>query len=118
MAYIETEKVKEIRTAIKETFAKDGFKFSVTRRHHSEVVVVCMQSPIEFSTNKGGVNHYYLDRIENDNERSVFSIVNKIITKVTGGSYNRNAGDPGADYDCNFYIDMQIGKFDNPCKFI
>lgn len=119
MAYIDTETIKEIRTKINETFRKDGFKFSVTRYHYSTVVVVCLKSPLEFSSEKVSINDHWLEDNKNENERSVFGIINKIITKVTGGQVDRNAGDMGADYsDCNFYKEFAVGKWNQPCEFI
>lgn len=119
MAYIDTNTVKEIRTKINETFKKDGFKFSVTRLHFTQVVVVCLKSPLMFSAANVSINDHYTDSIENENERVVFSIINKIINKITGGQIDRNAGDMGADYcDCNFYKCFSVGKWNQPCEFI
>lgn len=110
MGYISTEQVAEIRAEIKKVLtSKDGFKLSIKRFHYSQVCVTLLKSGIEVNTPNGSVNHYYLERIECKNTRTIFELIHKAITRVTGGSYNRNANDPGADYaDCNFYIDYSI----------
>lgn len=110
MGYISTEQVSEIRAEIKKVLtAKDGFKISIKRLHYSEVCVTLKKTPIDIDTTQRNINHYYLDRLECKNTRTIFQLIDKAITRVTGGSYNRNANDPGADYaDCNFYIDYRI----------
>ena len=120
MAFISTATVKAIRTEIKKTLStKDGFKLSVKNVDYSTVCVTVLQSPLQFSTSKATVNDYYLKDVENENEKLVFQIINKIVNRHTGGNYDRNAGDLGADYsDCNFYKDYQIGEWNKPCKFL
>lgn len=110
MGYISTEQMSKIREEIKKVLtSKDGFKISITRRHYSVVCVTLKRTPIEVQKTKSGVNHYYLNEIECKNTRTIFQLIDKAITRVTGGSYNRNANDPGADYaDCNFYLDYSI----------
>jgi hypothetical protein len=110
MGYISTQEVKAIREEIKKVLtAKDGFKLSISRRHYSVVVVKLIKSPLEINYTRDQVNHYYLDRIECKNTRTIFELIDKAITRVTGGVVDRNANDPGADYaNCNFFIDYGI----------
>lgn len=110
MGYISTEQIAEVRNEIKKVLtSKDGFKFSIKRVHYSTISVTLLKSGIEINKPNGMVNHYYLENIECKNTRTIFQLIDKAITRVTGGSYDRNAGDMGADYcDCNFYIDFSI----------
>mgnify|MGYP006279247265 CR=1 FL=1 len=120
MGYLSTEQVKEIRNEIKKVLtSKDGFKISVTRDHYYGVNVMVMASPIKFTSEYKSINHYYLDRIEDKNERTVFELIDKAVNRAVGISYNRNANDPGADYaDCNYYKNYYIGRWDKPCTFV
>ena len=60
MAYIRTEEVKVIRDSIKKAFpGKQGWKFSVICRHHSEVQVSIMQAPHRLGfAEHSQVNHF------------------------------------------------------------
>ena len=64
MAYITAEQVKEKRNLIKKAFpAKEGWKFSVTREHHSSIIIAIMQYPdnYNFGTEHVQVNHYHFN---------------------------------------------------------
>jgi len=119
MAYISTQTVKEIRQEIKKTLtAKDGFKLSITNEHYSTVRVSLRQVPKEMAINEDQtqINNYYLKNIECENTKTIFQIVDKIINRITGGNYDRNAGDLGADYsDCNFYKSYRVGEWNEKC---
>jgi len=122
MAYISTEDVKAIRTEIKKVFpAKKGWKFSITKEHHSMVHIQIMESKVDLDPeNKGDyeVNHYYIDETFKDNKvlRYVFNRIDKIINSVKQFE-DRNAGDMSADYaDCNFFYSITVGKWDK--KFV
>jgi hypothetical protein len=110
MGYISTEQIAEVRNEIKKVLtSKDGFKFSIKRVHYSTISVKLLKSGIEVNKPNGMVNHYYLENIQCKNTKTIFQLIDKAITRVTGGSYDRNAGDMGADYcNCNFYIDYSI----------
>lgn len=117
MAYLETDKVKEIRKQINETFKKDGFKFSVTRSNYSGVNINLMVSPLDLGTVNESLNDFFIHEHENENVRNIFGICKKIITRVCGENYNRNAGDLCADYaDYNYFKNFRIGKWDQDCK--
>jgi len=125
MAYVSTEQMKEIRKELKALCpSKEGWKLSVTRRHYSTVCVAIMKSPISFDVHERGYetinHHWYKDHGYTEVQQAVFGCILKAIYKGFGGeNYDRNAGDMGADYcDCNYYIDLQIGKFDKPCVFV
>jgi hypothetical protein len=116
MAYISTEKVKEIRDNLKKEFP--SIKFSVKRSHYSSVTVSIMKSPLDFSqdiTNSGynyvQLNHYYLDRYSHSD---VLKIIKDIAMKG-----NHNNSDPMTDYfDVGWYFHFNIGQFDKPYQQI
>ena len=118
MAFISTKDIKAIRTEIKKVFpAKKGWKFSITKEHHSGVHVNIMESKVNLDPeNKGNysVNTYYIDETYKDNDvlKSIFNRIKKIITNIKPCE-NRNASDPYADYpNYNFYYYIAVGKWD------
>lgn len=115
MAYLSKEDTKEIRERIKSHFGKD-FKFSVTNEHHTSICVYLLSSPIPFDKEYSQVNHYYIQESlkENPEMANVMNKVYELITCVKE-CYDRNAGDPSADYgDNNYFINIGIGKWDKP----
>jgi len=103
MAYITTEEVKEIRNEIKATFPK-GFKFSVTREHHSVVNVCLMESPLDFSKTK-----YYQHP---KGHKVILDILDQIVNKK-----NFNDSDLMTDYHhVGFYSRIWVGKWDKEYK--
>ncbi|MBL4809061.1 MAG: hypothetical protein JKY43_03260 [Phycisphaerales bacterium] len=99
MAYISTDQIKEIRKELKGTLTtKDGFKLSIRREHYSTICIVVKKSPLAFSSNDKRINDFYIDRLEDKNERTVFGIINKVVNRHAGACNDRNAGDIGADY--------------------
>ena len=120
MAYLSKESVKAVRNEINKVLtSKDGFKISVSRHHYSGVSVRIMQSPIMFSSAEKQINEFYISKLENKNEKLIFELIDKAVTRAVGICYNRNAEDMGADYsDYNFYKNYSIGKWDQDCKFI
>lgn len=68
MPFITTERVKEIRTAIKAMFP--NCKFSIKKVHHSEVRVSILEAPIDLMEGEKGyttVNQYYINEHYKDN---------------------------------------------------
>jgi aconitase B len=113
MAYISAEEVKEIRNNLKAAFpAKDGYKFSVTRQHGTEVSVSIMEAPIESKDSYVQVNHYYIDNhYEDQPEWKEF--LNKVSEIVHEKHWDKS--DLQSDYfHCAFYVSINIGKWDRP----
>ena len=116
MAYITTDQVKEKRNLIKEAFpAKEGWKFSVKRQHHSSIIIAIMQYPdnYDFGTEHLGINHYWFNDSEEygDAEKEVIKKLNDIAHL---GHWDES--DIMTDYfNCAFYVTLEIGKWDkNP----
>jgi len=117
MAYISTEQVKSIRDQIKSAYPR--YKWSVSRRHHSTVVIVLQESDLPIEGYQD-INQYWFKTSEklDDKTKAVFTRVLDICNSVER-CYDRNAGDVGADYgDSTYFIDMDIGKWDRPHKII
>lgn len=109
MAYIETEKVKQIREEIKKAFpSKQGWKFSIKKEHYTGVRIVVLKAPVNFE-NKPGTSiipsresHPYLQQI--------YNIAN---------SGNHDNSDAMTDYfDVGWYVWLKVGDYDNPFQFV
>ena len=110
MAFITTETVRNIRNALKQEFPKA--KFSVRKQHHSSVSVAIMKSPWFDDNSNQGINHYWLDNIENEEQRDVLRKVDEIIRTV-GDHFDKS--DSMTDYfHCAFYYDIEVGQWDKP----
>ncbi len=116
MAYITSERVKEIRKELKALFPyKEGWKLSVTRQNYSEVLVAIVQSPINFGIKYEQLNNSYPENYKPE----LSEVMKKIDNIISKGCVNRNANDPGADYaDYNFFTSIHIGKWNHDCKYI
>ena len=118
MAYISTEQVKSIRDQIKAAYP--NYKWSVSRRDHSTVVIVLQESDLPFDNVHEQINPYWFKESEKLNTKTklIFQHVLFICNSVER-CYDRNAGDPYADYgDSTYFIDLEIGKWDQPHKII
>lgn len=109
MPHISTERVKEIRTALKKKYP--FVKFSVTRRHFSTVKIVVLESPYSWSKDRQSINHFYPQNHENsDFLRGIIEIANE------GNKTEYYDGDYGNIP--TFYLDIEIGQWDKPHKTI
>lgn len=138
MAYIEKERVAEIRAELKKLFPT--FKFSVTRQNYSSINIKIIRGDIDFfnddmradgTTHFGesrklsdytkanghtSVNEYYIKENWVGEAQKMLSQIRDIACE---GNFNRNAGDMGADYpDWNFFVHISIGSYDKPYQFI
>lgn len=111
MPYINSDQVKEKRNAIKKAFPE--FKFSITRDNHSGIRIVVLEGPVWFA-NDGDhdqVNPYHIngknDR-QNEALEKMYAIANRENgTEVMDSDYGRVP---------NFYVWMEIGRWDKPYK--
>ena len=132
MAYINAEQVKAIRLALKKEFPE--FKFSVTKRHHSEVDVRLMSGP-SFDKQKlwirgeevvvdlnnmdtwSTINHYHTHWYGKYEE-----FFNKIIEIIKTAPFKAGVGDLWFDesdsmtdyFHTAYYMSIGIGKWDKP----
>lgn len=116
MAYIKTEQVKSIRDQIKAAYPQ--YKWSISRRHHSTVVIILQESDLPFDNVHEQINEYWYKESDklNTKTKMVAQHVLEICNSVER-CYDRNAGDPYADYgDSTYFIDFDIGQWDKPHK--
>lgn len=138
MAYIEKERVAEVRVELKKLFPQ--FKFSVTREHYSVIVIKILKGDINFfddamrpdGTNNFGdsrklsdyakegrhtsVNEFHIESNWCGEARDMLLKVKEIVCK---GHFDSNAGDMGADYaGWNFHVRISVGSYDRPYELI
>lgn len=125
MAYINAEEVKSIRVALKKEFP--AVKFSVTKRHHSVVVVSIMKSDIDFSDIMDGRNHMGLNRFWiDDNYPAHAGMFKRIVEICKAAPFEAGVGDKWFDkseietdyHHTAYYIDVNIGKWDKPYEMV
>ncbi len=116
MAYISTEKVKEIRTQLKKVFP--NLKFSIRKLHYSKVKIIIKSGNIDFITDYNAtnqrkylsINEYSIDKftgVSKDALKKVYKIA-----KFQGWYDN---SDSMSDYfDTAYFIDVQIGDWEKP----
>lgn len=116
MPYITTDTVKEKRVQLRKLFP--NLKLSVSKRHHSVIVVSIMEGNIPFpeklvsfgNEKYHSVNQFWIDKNFEDYPKwkSVLTKIKNVIGKeqrelVYDGDYGSVP---------NYYIDMTIGKWD------
>lgn len=141
MAYISTEEVKAIRTALKTEFPY--VKFSVTKEHHSSVNIVVLEAPFAFrfdarnerygeqtalNVHHSRVSQYYEDQdIGRDGQINQFGdkhvplgdhecyvFLRKVVAIAEGQGWYDNS-DLMTDYfNVAYYINISIGAWDKP----
>jgi hypothetical protein len=145
MAYISKEDVKQVRENLKKAFGK-RFKFSVRRRDYMCVDVAIMEGDItdwtqyaetkpdsvlskfdleaqnyrlqDIRSGKFSVNHFWINENWKGEAKEIFTKMLECC-QVGEGSYDRNAGDVGADYgDTTYFIELSVGRWDKPYKSI
>ncbi len=119
MAFISTEKVKEIRTQLKKEFP--NLKFSVKKLHYSKVKIVIKSGDIDFITDyRATAQREYLNISEYsiDNFIGVSNNILKKVFKIAKSQGWYDNSDAMTDYfDTAYYIDVQIGDWEEPYIF-
>lgn len=112
MPYISTAKVKEIRDELKTKLPE--YKFSVVREHHSKVNVSIMEGPLNLAGDH--INPFWIeDNFKNEPEKvKLYSSIKNIIN--AGNRIIAEDGDYGSIPQ--FYINIQVGKWDKPYQQI
>lgn len=111
MAYISSEEVKQIRDALKQRQELKGFKLSVTRKHHSTVLITFVEGQWDLGETYRQLNVYYPEKIENSTLRIATEIVLLTVKSIRAQEF-RETGDYGQQPD--FYISVHVGKYDRP----
>lgn len=108
MPFISKEEVKEIRNELKKELP--NIKFSVRKLHDMEVNITLVKGDIDFGTNREQVNQYHLENHWDGERYEVLKKVNDIASK------NKHEVVWDGDYGSvpNYYVHIQIGRFDKP----
>lgn len=112
MPYIDTNKVAQMRKAIRQ--ALPDYKISVTKHHHSGVDVKILSGPIVSAS----VNVYwYKDHLGPDKEDrpEAIAVIDAILAEIHKVEAPRIVSEDG-DYGSipNFYYDVTFGAWDKP----
>ena len=112
MPYISTEKVKEIRVALKK--AIPGYKLSVIRRHYNEVNVIVREGKIDLKVSYEQVNEYYFKDHYKDKPELILLI--SVILDTIQNTFSQKEIVNDADYGSipNYYIFLEIGEWNRP----
>lgn len=116
MPYLNKEYTKKVRQELRSRYPE--FKFSVTTRHHSTLSVKILSGPLDLGVDSDGydqVNHFHVEKHYED-----YPEARDFLTEVLGvmsQDYDSCVHTDG-DYGNipNFYLDLQIGKWDKPYK--
>lgn len=109
MPYISKEVVTQKRKDIKKAFP--DWKFSITKRHDSTLNVCILEANVKLTEkNHESVNHYY---IKEHYQGEVKECLQKIADIMLEGE---KIVSEDSDYGSipNFYVDLNIGKWDKP----
>lgn len=138
MAYITKDQVKDKTDKIKSIVKKYGCKVSVSGSNSSTITVrftegvidfwqnyvdtmenngrVFDKEHIEWAKSKGNlkINHYWLDRHYSG---EVLKMLNEVLVVLKEGHYDNS--DAMTDYfNCAWYMDIQVGRWDKPYKLL
>jgi hypothetical protein len=111
MAYISSERVKEIRTTLKSQFPK--VKFSIRREHGSGVRISVLSSEVNFGADYKQVNEYYINEHYSGEQAKLLS---KIYEVASEGTTYRETGDYGTQP--SHYVWITIGEWNKPYQVI
>ena len=105
MAYISSEQVKGIRTALKAQFP--NVKFSIKREHYSGVRIAVLASNVDFGTAYKQVNEYY---IKENYTLQQAALLSKVYEIASEGTKYYETGDYGNQP--SHYVWITVGAFD------
>jgi hypothetical protein len=146
MAFMSQEKKKKIAAALKALKIPASFKYSLAVRHHSTLVVTISQAPATVFDDYIGhldANGYErelmygetknsLQRFEEDGSKDInlfhldsafkgqtLAVLEKMVAAIKAAGEWFDESDSQTDYfHTAFYIDLQFGRYDKPCKFV
>lgn len=110
MAYVDAQKTKDIRAALKAEFP--NVKFSVRKEGHISLNVTVLESPYFDDGVHSNVNQYYIHSHFEGAPRDFLKKVDEIIRKA-GEWWDKS--DIMTDYfNTAFYYHIQVGSWDKP----
>lgn len=104
-----TEKIAEIRNELK--FALPNCKFSIRKNHYNSMSIYLLSSPVSFEQDHIQVNQYHIESFYKGEQKDLLLKIKQIAFKDV--TY-RETGDYGTQPD--FYIHLNVGKWDKPYK--
>ena len=116
MAYIGQKEKKELAPAIKAVLKKFGVKGTIGIDNHRGLKVNLKEGVIDFGEVYDQVNTYHIEKFYGTGVAGKF--LNELVTAMKGTRGNNNT-DAQIDYfDIAYYIDINIGKYDNDYKIM
>lgn len=115
MPYLDKSYTKQVRQQLRKQFP--DFKFSVRTRDHMSLAVRILSGPLDLIPNSSNgnenVNQYHVDKHYEE-----FPEKRDFLTQVLDIMMQKHDSCVSTDGDYgnipNFYIDLQIGKWDRP----
>ena len=132
MAYMNQDKKAKIKAELDKIMAGKGFKWSLSVRHHSTIVMTIKSGPMDFIGNFNAVMtdphflHYnpraesaktYIDvnpyHFKDHFTGKPLALIGKILAALNLNNHDNS--DIMTDYfDVGHYVDLNIGKWDQP----
>ena len=108
MAYINSDQVKKIRTALKKNFPQ--FKLSVTKHHCSGVNITILAGPTNFGCEEyTQLNYFNLEKYADGN---ILVKMRKLVHETVA---NHDNSDHMTDYfDVGYYEHWSVGNWNKP----
>jgi hypothetical protein len=113
MAWMNQEKKAAISAELKKVMPK-SWKYSLSVRNHSTLVLTIRSAPIDLTKGQPNinVNHYWLDKQFSGDLLVQFV---KIRNAMNTGNWDHS--DAMTDYfDVGHYVDIKVGDWDKPFK--
>jgi hypothetical protein len=104
-----TQKVKEIRTALKNEFP--ALKFSITKRDYNSMYITILSGNVDFDTTYSQVNNYWFEEHYTGQALETLKRIFDIANNMADITY-RETGDYGNQP--SFYIYVSIGDWNKP----
>ena len=110
MSYISSETVAQKRKLIKAAFP--GFKFSITRNHHSGINVDILSGPMNMGSTFMQVNTFYIK----ENYASMPDVQKFLLDLYAIAAEGKTSGHYDSDYGFipSFYVNISIGDWNKP----
>lgn len=122
MAYMNQEKKARIAANVKPILKKFGVKGSLSVRSHMTICLTLTEGVIDFNKDYGSdskfgiqVNPYwYQDHFKGRSKE----FLSEVIPAMYSADYYNNSDAQIDFFDCAYYIDVNIGKWNKPYKVI
>jgi hypothetical protein len=120
MAYMNQDKKARIAAQVKPILKKYGVKGSLSVRNHMTIVLTITEGKIDFAKDYGAdskfgiqVNPYWYQEHFTGRAKEFLS---EVIPAMYSADYYDNSDAQIDFFDCAYYIDVNIGKWNKPYK--